>query len=125
MASRRREVNVPMMTETHRRLALELRMTVETLIARPSVDIYNQVSKMLAALNRGGMPQSVLDPATLTMNSICDRFERMGKVGVTSLEAAILRRALASIDGAMTRIPINKLDVAVALVDAWCASVGA
>lgn len=49
------KANVPMATESRDRLALELRMAGESLIVCPSIDAYNTLSKMLAALNRAGL----------------------------------------------------------------------
>lgn len=56
------KANVPMVTETHRRLALELRMAGESLVASPSVDAFNQLSKMLAALCIAGMAGETAAP---------------------------------------------------------------
>lgn len=117
--------NVPMFRETHRRLALELRLAVETLIGAPSPETYNTLSKMLAALARAGVPASTLAQANETMGLIVDRFERVGKVGVKDAEAASLRGAIAHIDGAMWRVPVNKLAEAVASVEVYCADLGA
>lgn len=117
--------NVPMVTETHRRLALELRMACETLIARPSVDAFNQLSKMLAALCNAGMAGEAIDLATDTMSDICDRYERMQKIGVNDLEAERLRLAIASIDDRLPMVPVNRFEKAVAEVEVFCATVGA
>lgn len=114
-----------MVTETHRRLALELRLAGEALIGAPSPVTYNTLSKMLAALKRAGLASSSLDHANDTMGDIVDRFERVGKVGLKESEAAALRQAIAGIDGSMARIPVNKLSEAVAAVEIFCASVGA
>lgn len=117
--------NVPMATESHRRLALELRLAVEALIGAPSPVTYNTLSKMLAALNRAGLTIQALDDATDTMNAVCDRFERVGKVGVSTNEAAALRDAIARIDGGMWRVPVNLLAEAVATIETFCAAIGA
>lgn len=117
--------NVPMVTETHRRLALELRLAAEALIGAPSPVTYNTLSKMLAALNRAGLHVPALDNATATMNDVVDRFERVGKVGVSDAEAEQLRQAIANIDGGLARMPVNKFAEAVAAVEVYCATVGA
>jgi hypothetical protein len=117
--------NVPMVAETHRRLALELRMTGETLIASPSVDAFNQLSKMFAALCNAGMAGEAIDLATDTMTDICDRYERVQKIGVSELEAEWLRLAIASIDDRLPLIPVNRFEKAVAEVAVFCATVGA
>jgi hypothetical protein len=117
--------NVPMVTETHRRLALQLRMAGETLIERPSPDAFNQLSKMFAALCNAGMAGEAIDLATDTMSDICDRYERVGKVGVNECEAEWLRLAIASIDERLPLVPVNKFKKAVAEVELFCATVGA
>lgn len=114
-----------MVTETHRRLALELRLAAEALIGAPSTVTYNTLSKMLAAPNRAGMVTPSLDRATDTLNAVVDRYERIGKVGLKDAEAAALRLAVAGIDGAMARIPVNKFSEAVAAVEIFCDAVGA
>lgn len=115
--------NVPMATESRDRLALELRMAGESLIAHPSIDAYNTLSKMLAALNRAGLQDILLDPATNTLNSICDRYEQSSSITVEPEEAAQLRQALANIDAGLHRIPLQRLARAVAEVEAFFAFV--
>lgn len=119
------KANVPMVTETHRRLALELRMAGETLIARPSVDAFNQLSKMFAALCNAGMAGEAMDLATSTMSDSCDRYEWVRKIGVKPCEAEWLRIAIASIDGRLAQLPVNQFAQAVAEVELFCATVGA
>ncbi|TDY35116.1 hypothetical protein [Janthinobacterium sp. 75] len=114
-----------MVTETHRRLALELRLAVETLIGAPSTDAFNALSKMLAALCNSGMKGWAIDLATETMCHICDRYERMGRIGLKDCEAVRLRSAMGGIDGRLPYIPVNKFDIAVAEVAAFCTSIGA
>lgn len=117
--------NVPMMTETQRRLALQLRMAVEAIIGAPSVDTFNTLSKILAALCNCGMAGDAIDLATGTMGTICDRYERVRRVGVSATEAAALRQAASGIDARLSIIPLNKLRLAIAQVELYCASVGA
>ena len=117
--------NVPMVTETHRKLALELRLATETLIAAPSPVTYNTLSKMLAALKRAGLTSAALETANQTMSDVVDRYERIGKVGLKDSEAAALRQAVAEIDGGLARIPVNKFNEAVAAVEVYCANLGA
>lgn len=116
--------NVPMFSETHRRLALQLRISIETLIARPSVDAYNQVSKMLAALGRAGLTGAGLDMANDTMSGICDRYERVRKVGASDVEAERLRMAAGGIDRRLPFIPLNRVRKAVVEVELFCAADG-
>lgn len=117
--------NVPMVAETRRRLALELRMAVEALVTSPSVGTFNQLSKMLAALSGAGMAGEAMDLATDTMGDICDRYERVQRIGVKQTEAEWLRLAIASIDDRLPLIPVNLFKKAVAEVEVFCAMVGA
>jgi histone H3/H4 len=112
-----------MATESRDRLALELRMAGESLIARPSIDAYNTLSKMLAALNRAGLREQLLDPGTTVINGICDRFEQSGRITVEPEDAELLRQALADIDAGLHRVPLQRLARAVAEVEAFFALV--
>lgn len=113
--------NIPMATESRDRLALELRMAGESLIACPSVDAYNTLSKILASLNRAGLQDSLLDPGTNILNAICDRYEQSGSITVEPEEAAQLRQALANIDAGLHRVPLQRLARAVAEVEVFFA----
>jgi len=117
------KANVPMVTETRDRLAIEVRMAGEVLAARPSIDAYNAMSKMLAALDRAGMRPALLAPGTQLMNRICDRFEKTGQVTVEREEAAGLRQVAANIDAALHRLPLQRFKRAVAEVEAFFAIV--
>jgi len=112
-----------MATESRDRLALELRMAGESLIAQPTIAAYNTLSKILASLNRAGMQDSLLDPGTNLLNGICDRFEQSGAITVECEEAAQLRQALANIDAGLHRVPLQRLALAVAEVEAFFAVV--
>lgn len=114
-----------MTSPARNRLAMELSTSVEVLLLRPSPDAYNQVSKMLAALDRAGMKCPALEQATDTLNLICDRYIRVGKVGARECEAQALRAAVAGIDERLPYLAVNELDKAVAEVAAFCAAVGA
>lgn len=117
--------DVPMGTESYKRLALELHMTGETLIERPSPETFNTMSKMFAALSRAGMVGEAIDLATDTMNEVCDRYTRIGKVGLSREEAAQLRLAIANIDDRLPQLPVNRLNRAIVEVEIFCATVGA
>jgi len=116
---------VPMTSPARNRLALELHMSVELLLAQPSPDAFNQVSKMLAALDRAGMKCPALEQASSTMCLICDRFERVGKVGACEAEALALRAAVAGIDERLPYLGVDAVARAVAEVEAFCALAGA
>lgn len=115
------KANVPMVTTTRDRLALEIRMAGELLAARPTVDAYNTMSKMLAALDRAGMRPDLLAPGTVVMNKICDRYERSGLITVERAEAASLRQVAANVDAALHRVPLQRFNRAVAEVEAFFA----
>lgn len=122
---RRWTANTPMVRETHRRLALELRLAVEALVGAPSPASYNVLSKMLASLRRAGVAATALEPATVAMNQICDRFERIGKVGLSGDEAATLRREAGNLEQLLPALPVNVFARAVAEVQIFCATAGA
>jgi hypothetical protein len=122
---RQRAANRPMMLETHRRLALELRLAVESLAGAPSPDSYNVLSKMLAALDRAGVRLPQLREATVTMNTICDRYERVGKIGLKAEEVEALRRAVAELEAELPQVRLNVFARAVAEVEIYCAMDGA
>ena len=115
------QANVPMMTMTRDRLALEIRMAGVSLAALPTIDAYNTLSKMLAALDRAGMRPELLALGTALMNRICDRFEHSGAITVEREEAAGLRQVVANIDAALHRIPLQRFNRAVAEVEAFFA----
>jgi hypothetical protein len=117
------EANVPMVGETRDRLALEIRMAGETLIERPSIDSYNILAKMFAALNRAGMAAVLVDPGSKIMAAICDRYEQTGTITMEPEEAAGLRQAVADIDAGLHRIPLQRFAKAVAEVEVFCAAV--
>lgn len=116
------KANVPMFTETRDRLAMEIRMAGETLINRPSIDSYNTLSKMLAALTRAGMATDIVGPGTKVMCAICDRYEQTRTITVECEEAAGLRQAIAGIDASLPRIPLQRFAQAVAEVEVFVAA---
>lgn len=115
------KANVPMVTTTRDRLALEIRMAGEVLAACPTIDAYNALSKMLAALDRAGMRPDLLAPGTALMNRICDRYEQTDSITVECEEAAGLRKMAANIDAALHRVPLQRLNRAVAEVELFFA----
>lgn len=115
-AHRAKPVHVPMMRTTRDDVALEVRMAIEALIGAPSPDTYNQLSKMLAALCYTKVESEGLDRATETLSLICDRFERVHKVGVSDAEAQALRAAGGGLDAMLAKVPMNKFRESVAIV---------
>jgi hypothetical protein len=119
---RPRAVNVPMMCETHDSLALDLRLSVETLIAAPSVDTYNAVSLKLVTLGRVVGARDFMEQAKRAMLDVAARFERVGKMGVSDPEAAALRDSLGQMDAVIALVPVNKFAAAEAKTARWCAA---
>lgn len=117
------KANIPMVGETRDRLALEIRMAGETLIGCPSIDAYNVLAKMFAALNRTGMAAALVNPGSKIMGAICDRYEQGGTITVEPEEAAGLRQAVADIDAGLHRIPLQRFAKAVAEVEVFCSSI--
>jgi hypothetical protein len=120
-----RQVAIPMMAATRNSLALELHLATEALIAAPSPATYNQLSKMLAALRRSGSTATCVDLASDAMLAICDRYDRVEKVGVSEAEAAILRQTAGGLDHQIGTIPVNKFKQSIADVSAFCVEIGA
>lgn len=101
--------NIPMMRTTHDELAMGLHIAIETLIARPDVDTYNDLSLRFITLGRVVGKQQYMEQAKGAMLDIAARFERMGKFGVNAAEAEALRQASGQMDMALPKIPVNKL----------------
>jgi hypothetical protein len=130
-AYRPRAVHVPMMAETHERLALTLHMAVETLISRPSSTAYNEMTKKIASLTDavGNMRNTsdlsghrdatanALRTAVMVLDSVWKRWERTGAVAVTEIEAISLRNACGVLDNAIKEIPKNVFDACVLQVN--------
>ena len=100
--------NVPMMRTTHDELAMGLHIAIETLIARPDVDNYNDLSLRFITLGRVVGKQQYMEQAKQAMLDIAARFERVGKFGVNAAEAEALRQASGQMDRALPKIPLNK-----------------
>lgn len=120
-----RGANIPMTTDTFQRLELQLRTTAETLIAQPTPDSYNQMTKMFSALVRCHLAGEAMDLGNDALSDICDAYEATGAIAVTDVQAEHLRLAVDSVNRALPLIPVNKLKQAVAEVEVFCASLGA
>ncbi len=120
-----RAPSVPMQKSTRDSIALDLHLAVEALISAPSPDTYNQLVKMMETIQRTGAAGHPLQSAMITLAKICDRYDRVKKVGVSAEEAEQLRHASAGIDEMIGRIPMNKFRAAVAGVSIDCVLMGA
>lgn len=119
-----RPVNLPMMAATRDRLALQLHMAVEALILAPSAGTYNSLSTKLCTLANAGMPADALLPANTIVRDICDRYERVGKVGVSDAEAMGLRAVIGDIDRLLATVPANVLINAEVVTAVHCEEMG-
>jgi uncharacterized protein YyaL (SSP411 family) len=119
-----RHASIPMMAETRDRLALALRMSFETLITTPTVESYNAASLQLVTLGRAMGKQEYLERAKAALLAIAGRFERVGKMGVSGPEAAVLRDTSRLIDHAIGLVSLSKFAAAQAKTDVWCAQNG-
>lgn len=117
---RPRTVNIPMMSGTRDDLALGLRMSIEAIIAAPSIETYNAVSLQLVTLGRVTGPQQFMEDAKRAMLDVFGRYERVGRIGVSDKEAAILREASGAMDAALAKIPVNKFHEAQRKTATWC-----
>lgn len=113
------KANLPMCVESRDRLALEIRLAGVSLIGRPTIDSYNVLSKMFAALIRAGMDAAVVDPGSRIMGTICDRFVETDRITVEREEAEGLRQVFAEIDAGLHRVPVQRIAKAVAEVEVF------
>ena len=119
-----RRVDIPMMVETRDQQALDLRMAIETLIAQPSVDTYNAVSKRLITIGRVLGKQQFMEQAKQAMLDVAARFERVGKMGVSESEAVALRATAGNMDAALATVPVNRFHAADVKTRVWCMANG-
>lgn len=120
-----RAPSVPMQKSTRDSIALDLHLAVEALISAPSPDTYNQLVKMVEAIQRTGMQGDSLRLAMMVLTEICNRYDRVKKVGVSLQEEIQLRQASSGLDEMIGRIPMNEFRAAVAGVSIDCVLMGA
>lgn len=118
-------VHVPMMKETRDELALRLYAAIETLIADPDPVSYNALSVMLCTLKQAGAQGYALDDANSAMLDICNRYERVNRVGVSDGEEKLLRRAAGGLDALIGTIPVNQFKLASMRTKRWAEEMGA
>lgn len=134
----RRIAHVPMMGETHQRIAMQLQAAIFTLTTAPSVESYNALAKLLQAitftleyLRKGGNESLVkardtlansLRTAVLVMDAITRREDRIHTWAVTDDEAASLRASAGALDTALGMMPANVLDAAMNIAEAEAAA---
>ena len=106
---REKLIHVPMMPESRSALATQLYASVMTLIHAPSVDACNEVSKKLAIMNHAGLQSVALTSAILVIDSVIDRFQRVGKIGISKSETETLKTAVGALDQQLATIPVNVL----------------
>lgn len=113
-------INIPMMRETRDELAMGFFAAVETLIAAPDVNSYNEVSLRLVTLGRCVGKRDCMEAAKQAMLDVFARHERVGKMGVSVSEAQSLRAASYGIDGILATVPLNKLVASEVKTVDWC-----
>ncbi len=126
---REKAIYLPMMAGSRDSLAMRLHLNVESLIASPSSDAFNELCKKVASLNdaishvRGRRLVDDKDAAAnairttiRTLNDIHERTERTGTLTVTEFEAMSLRNASGAMDVELARIPKNVMDASIHLV---------
>lgn len=119
------QVRMPMMAETRNSLALELRLAVAALVQAPSVDTYNQLNQMLAAVAWAADGQADIRRVALSLDlalrQVATRFERIEAVTVTALEATTLHAGIDLLDGLLGQLCMFRFREAVARVgvESW------
>lgn len=83
------------------------------------------MSAILATLVRYEVVGDAINVATAVLVDICDRYERVGKVGVSAAEAEKLRATSVGMDVKIGAIPLNKFNESKFEVRAYVESVGA
>lgn len=118
-------VRLPMMEETRNSLALELRLAVSALVAAPSIDTYNQLNQMLAAVAHAAEGDADIRRVALSLDlalrQVAERFERLETVTVTALEATTLHAGIDLLDGLLGHLCMYRFREAVARVgvESW------
>ena len=116
-AHKEKPIHVPMMRPDRDALAMQMHAAVETLIQRPTIDSYNRVSKMLATMTYAGLEADCLTMATDTVNAVCDRYERVKRIGLSEKEAEMLRTMAGGLDWMIGKIPANVFKASAATVN--------
>lgn len=115
--------HVPMMASTHQREALLLHVTVSSFIERPSVDLFNELTRKLAAVSECTLylrkvrdivghrdrTANALRTLTLTLNGIAERVALTEVLSCREEEATSLRTCADALDDALSKIPANVL----------------
>lgn len=122
--------HVPMMADTHNAEALRLHMTVSGFIAQPSVDLFNELTRKLAAVSESTLylrkvkdivgardrVANALRTLTLTLNGIAERVALTKVLSCRDDEATSLRTTAEVLDEAIAKIPANVFKEAKAAV---------
>jgi hypothetical protein len=125
-AYRPKAIANPMMTATRESLALDLHLAVEAAITAPGIESFDQLARMLATMSIAINQQSEVricdrqdDDAKAihrmmkALERVQDRFDRVGKYGVSPAEAEELRASSWDMDKALGRIPFNVLQASI------------
>lgn len=123
----------PMMANTRADIALDMHLAVEACISAPSPATFDQLGAMLASMatavnqqegppieHRGDDDSKAIVRMLKTLSSIQERFDRVGKYGVSEEEAEELRAAIGYMDSALARIPMNVMQASIYQVTQMC-----
>lgn len=105
---KRREIVIPMTASTKNDIAMRLHAAVETLIHAPSIETYNHISQQLILLAQAGGKSQALEDGKLALIEVAQRYDRVGKVGISEDEARRLRLASGGMDGLIGKCSINQ-----------------
>jgi hypothetical protein len=116
------KLHVPMTAATRNPLALDLHLTVESLVSNPTEETGSRLARILMAMANAINYQSpvriadradddavAVKGALAALQAIEDRFDRLGKYGLNGDEIAALRKAAGGLDESLARIPFNVL----------------
>lgn len=122
----KKRCHVPICAETRNALALDMHLSIESLILAPNHDTHYQLANMLSAMagaiDYAGKEKISLrtDPDAVAVISafnaliaIEKRFDKVGKWGISGDEAQTLRGAIGGLDTALARIPFNVLQASI------------
>jgi hypothetical protein len=130
--SDRKKLHVPM-TAARNPLALDLHLTVESLVANPNEATGGRLARILAAMANAinyGSPIRIADRedadavavrgAMTALQAVEERFDRLGKYGLSGDEITALRAAAGGLDQSLARIPFNVLQESIRAVNRIC-----
>lgn len=126
-------LHVPMTAQTRDGLALQLHMTVEAMATQPSEALGGKLARILMAManaitynspvlikDRTDSDAVAVKGALAALQAIEERFDRVGKYGVSGDEITALRAAAGGLDQSLARIPFNVLQASIHAANRAC-----